>query len=128
MRQKCSAAGFIFSYILFFPSYNSCYRTKGTESRGYNFKNFRRYQGTEPITKLKYDLHMLQDVCALHATPLAIGKLYKIWISPLRTIHITVILYHHFVNILTEVHVIVHCDTRRKAVGSIPDGVIKIFH
>jgi len=111
MPQKRSAAGFIFSYIFFFPSYNSSYRTKGTESRGYNLKNFRRYQGTEPIAKLKYELHKLEDVCALHTIPLALFKLYKLRISPLGSLYMNVSLYHHFVKVLTELHAIVSLNT-----------------
>jgi hypothetical protein len=84
---------------------------KGTKSRGYNFKNFRRYQGTEPIAKLKYDLHGLEDVCALYTIPLAVFELYKLWISPLETLFITTSLYGFFVKILTELHVFVSLDT-----------------
>lgn len=102
---------YFFLYSFFFPFYNSSYRAKGTESRGYNFKNFIRYHGTEPIAKLKYDMHKLEDVCALETIPLVICIFYKLWISPLGTLFITISLYHYFVKILIELRVFVSLNT-----------------
>lgn len=112
MRQKCSAAGFIFSYIFSFPLIIVVIGRRGQNLVGTISKISDDIKGTETVAKLKYDLHRLEDVFALHTIPLAICKLYKLWIPPLGTLYMTVSLYHHFVKILTELHVIVSLNTK----------------